>query len=105
MKYSVYVAVLILSILFVLVSVFLPITVYNRTDLVQVHLGWPLAFIVQEQSSYAPPFPWQTRLYSVWENPTQILWLRFFLNIAIVFGVFSSLLNFVKVIFLRTRKR
>lgn len=99
-----YVVVLILSVLFVLASVFFPITVYSKSDLFEVKIGLPLAFIVQEQGGYGPSFPWQTRFYSVWENPTQILWLQFFLNIAIVFGGIILVLNLVKAISLRTRR-
>lgn len=100
-----YVVVLILSVLFVLASVTFPITVYSKADLFEVKIGWPLAFIVQEQGGYGPYFPWQTRFYSVWENPTQVLWLQFLLNIAIVFGAIILALNLVKAISLRTRRR
>lgn len=100
-----YIFVIHLSVLFILASVFFPITVYSRSDLTQVRLGYPLAFVIQQQS-YAPSsFPWQTHLYSVWENPTQILWLQFLVNIAIVFGVFSLVLILVKKIFLRINQR
>lgn len=54
---------------------------------------------------YEPPLRWQTHLYSVWENTTQILWLQFFLNIAIVFGALILVVNLVKTISLRTRRR
>lgn len=100
-----YVVVLILSVLFVLASVFFPITVYSKTDLFEIKIGWPLAFVVQDQRTYPPPFPSQTHLYSVWENPTQILWLQFFLDIAIVFGAIILVLNLVNAISLRTRRR
>lgn len=99
-----YLVVIILSVLFVLASVFFPITVYSRSDLAQVEMSLPLAYIIQQQT-YAPSFPWQTHLYSIWENPTKILWLHFFVNIAIIFGVFSLVLILVKEIFLRTNQR
>lgn len=93
-----YIVVLILSLLFFLASVTFPITVYSKTDLFKVKIGWPLAFVVQDQRTYPPQFPSQTCLYSVWENPTQILWLQFLLNIAIVFGAIILGLNLIKVI-------
>lgn len=109
-----YVVVLILSILFVLASAFFPIPIYSKADLEQVQIGWPLGFVVQNQSGYAfmlkeplgykPPLRWQTHLYSVWENTTQILWLQFFLDIAIVFGAIILVLNLIKRIALRTHR-
>lgn len=104
MIFYAYVLVLVLSVLFVFATVFLPITVYSPTDLIAVYIGWPLAFIIQNQRPYAPSFPWQTRLYSVWENQIQILWLQLFFNIAIVFGVTSLAINFL-VILVKTNKR
>lgn len=110
-----YVVVLILSVLFVLASVSFPIPIYSEADLVQVKIGWPLGFIVQDQSRYGfilkeplgyqPPLLWQTHLYSIWENTTQVLWLQFLLNIAIVFGAIILVLNLTKAISLRTRRR
>jgi hypothetical protein len=100
-----YVIVLVLSVLFVLTSGFFPITVYSKTDLFEVKIGWPLAFVVQDQRTYPPPFPSQTHLYSVWENQTQILWLQFFLDIAIVFGAIILGLNLIKAISVKTRRR
>lgn len=93
--------------LFVLASVLFPIPIYNEADLEQVQIGWPLGFVVQDQSRYAfmfkeplgykPPLRWQTHLSSVWENTTQILWLQLFLDIAIVFGTIILVLNLVKI--------
>jgi hypothetical protein len=104
MIFYAYVLVLVLSVLFVFATVFLPITVYSPTDLLAVHIGWPLAFIIQNQRPYAPSFPWQTHLYSVWENQIQILWLQLFLDIAIVFGVTSLATNYL-VVLVKTNKR
>ena len=104
MIFYAYVLILVLSVLFVFATVFLPITVYSPTDLLAVYIGWPLAFIIQNQRPYAPSFPWQTRLYSVWENQIQILWLQLFFNIAIVFGVTSLAVNYL-VILVKTNKR
>lgn len=110
-----YVFVLILSVLFVLTSILFPVPIYSEADLVQVKIGSPLGFVVQDQSGYAfmlreplgykPPLRWETHIYSVWENTTQILWLQFFLNVAIVFSAIILVLNLVKAISLRTRSR
>lgn len=96
-----YLIILLLSVLFVLASVF-PITFYSINDLAQIEMGCSLMFIIQQQN-YTPSFPWQTHLYSVWE-PNKILWLQFFINIAIVFGVFNLVLSLVKAI-LKTSRR
>ena len=48
-----YVVVLMLSVLFVLASVSFPISIYSEADLEQVQIGWPLAFIVQNQINLA----------------------------------------------------
>lgn len=110
-----YVVVLILSVVFVLASVLFPVPIYTEADLEQVKIGLPLKFVVQDQSRYAfileeplsyqPPLLWETHLYSVWENTTQILWLQFFLNIAIVFGALILVVNLVKAISLKTHRR
>ncbi len=105
MKHSINVAILILSVVLVLASVFLPVTVYRQTDLLQVRLGWPITFVIQDQGAYPLPFPAQTRLYSVWENPISVLWLQFFFDIAIVFSGVSLIGNLVKVVFLGTSRR
>lgn len=76
-------------------------TVYHSSDLLQVSLGLPLGFVLQNQSGYAPPFPWQTRFYSPWENPTRILWPQFLLDVVLVFDVISLVLNACTVILLR----
>lgn len=105
MKHSVYIALLIVSVVFVLTSLFFPVTVYIKAEFFEVPLGWPLAFVLQNQREYAPYFPWQTHIYSVWENPIRILWTKFFLNIAIVFGALSIVLNLIRAIILRTSRR
>ncbi|OKH28406.1 hypothetical protein [Chroogloeocystis siderophila] len=92
MKRSATLAVLLLSVVTVLASAYLPVTVYSQANLSEVKLGLPLPFIIQNQN-YHPQFPWQTGLRSVWENPTQILWLVFFLDVFIVFGAFSLVLK------------
>lgn len=104
MKRSVMAAVLILSSLLVLGSVYLPFTVNSKADLARVKLGLPLPFIFQNQG-YDPPFPWQTSIRSVWENPTQILWPLFFLDVAMVFGAIDLVLKAFKAVFLRMSRR
>lgn len=90
---AMYVTAVMLSVLIVAASVFLPTTVYRESDLLRVGLGLPVRFVVQDQRGYAPPFPWQTRFYSPWENPTRIMWPQLLLNLVLVFGVVSLALH------------
>lgn len=93
MKRSISLAALIISILLVLTSGFLPVTVESQTDLAQVELGLPWPFIVQNQGQITPPlFPWQTSVRIPLENPTQILWSKLLLDVVTVFGVTSLVL-------------
>lgn len=101
MKHTVSIAIVILSVILVLTSVYLPVTVYSQLQLDRVKLGLLLPFVVQTQYINPPLFPWQTSIRSIWENPTQVLWPQFFLDVAIVFGGLSLVLKFFKAIFLR----
>ncbi len=104
MKHSVSIAIVISSVMLVLTSVYLPVTVYSQVQLAAIKLGLLLPFVVQTQYINPPSFPWQTSIRSIWENPTQVLWPQFFLNVTIVFGGLSLVLKFFKAIFLRMSK-
>ena len=79
-----------LSCVFTGSSVFLPVTIHNRSELKQVDLGFPLSYIVQNQSALpvgypdGPSFPIRQALISPWEYPLKIIWWRFFLNITAI---------------------
>ena len=89
----IYLVAALVSVSLVLTSVFVPVPVHTPADLAQVGLGLPLRFMVQNQSSYSPPLPWQTHFYSPWENPTHILLPELLVSLTIVFVVISLLLN------------
>lgn len=78
------------SCIFTGLSVFLPVTIHNRSELRQVNLGFPISFVVQNQSALpvgypdGPSFPIHQTLISPWEYPLKIIWWRFFLNIVVV---------------------
>jgi len=78
------------SCIFTGLSVFLPVTVHNRSELKQVNLGFPLSFVVQNQSALpvgypdGPSFPIHQTLISPWEYPVKMIWWRFFLDIVVV---------------------
>lgn len=89
----IYLVAALLSVPLVLISVFVPVPVHTQADLAQVRLGLPLPFMIQDQTGYTPPLPWQTHFYSPWENPTHILLPELLLSLAIIFVVISLLLN------------
>lgn len=87
-KFLYYSLVLTLSGSLVLASLTVPVSVANREELAHVKLGLPIPFVIQNMSSYDPPFfPWRFPFVSPWEHPPWVLWPQFFLNIAVVFGV------------------
>ncbi|MBW4637783.1 MAG: hypothetical protein KME05_06030 [Gloeocapsa sp. UFS-A4-WI-NPMV-4B04] len=100
MKHFVSIAIVISSVLLVLTSIYLPVTIYSQAQLAEVKLGLVLPFVVQTQYINPPLFPWQTSIRSIWENPTQVLWPQFFLDVLIVFGGVSLVFKFFKARFL-----
>ena len=100
-------ALLALSIVLVSLSIFLPVTVHNRTELQQIKLGFPIHFIVQSQIGLpfgfpdAPPFPVCQAVLSPWEYALQVIWWGFFLDIAIIFSALNLVSPAVR--FLRRR--
>ena len=74
----------------VLGSVLIPRPINSRADLDSANFGYPLSFVVQDQSNMSfglpdsEPLPKWLGLYSPWENPTTANWLTFWLNVAVV---------------------
>jgi hypothetical protein len=86
-------ALLILSFGITSLSVFLPVTIHNREELSQVSLGFPFSFLIQNQIGVpigfpdGPSFPVLRTLISPWENPLQIIWWRFILDVLLILVV------------------
>lgn len=64
-------------------------TVHTDSEKIQVELGWPTRYIIQNQEQLDPPFPWNMRFQ--WESQMKIViwkllvnWL-FFLSILYLF--------------------
>ncbi|MDP3093930.1 MAG: hypothetical protein Q8N16_04235 [bacterium] len=95
---------LIVVFLFLFSSLFIPVTIHEQKELSNVQLGLPLRFVVQDQSHYDPPLPWQVRLGSAAENSTRILWPQFAISFIIVFILIFGILNIFKIIYCRQRK-
>lgn len=92
MQRLIYIIILFLSGFLVLASLLWPVTVDNQADLEAVKFGLPIPFVTQAQK-VVPSFPWQTHLISLWENPAQANLLVFLLDVGIVFGTLSLILN------------
>jgi hypothetical protein len=81
----------VLSCIFSGLSLLIPSTFQNRAELAHVNFGFPLHFVVQDQSSLpigypdGPQFPARHGFLSPWEYPFQIIWSRFLLDILIIF--------------------
>jgi len=89
-KYRLLIMVLIFNSL-VLVSPFMTTeTVHNYDELKEVSFGFPIPFVIQDQSHYDPPFPYDMSFSSPWETSTTIDLGAFILSIFIVnfVGVF-----------------
>ncbi len=57
-------------------------------DLSTVKVGQPFAWVTQDQSSVDPPdFPRDLRAGSPWEYPTDVAWLWFGVDVAVVAGL------------------
>ncbi len=81
------------SLLLVTGSLFLPSVLREKAQSTTVEFGLPLKFIVQQQYTggigirEGPSLPYMISIQSPWENPTQFIKSRYFLNILIVFGI------------------
>jgi len=63
-----------------------------RDELAEFRFGWPIGFVVQNQSTLSPPLPWGTNFQiAIWEKPARILPGALALNIFVV----GSILRFV----------
>ncbi len=63
------------------------VRVENKVDLENVRLGFPFAFMIQDQTRYDPPFPYRVSFYSPWENPTSVDGVALLASIALMSGV------------------
>ncbi len=62
-------------------------TVYNDEEMADIRLGYPVAFLSLNMQRYTPlEFPQCFRVGSPWEDPMQLLWPAFLLDVAVVFG-------------------
>jgi len=88
MKVWIVALLLLLSLVASAFSLLIPNTIYANAELRDVRYGWPVPFISQDSSGFplggdGPPFPQARSIALPLENPTTILWVPFFLNIAV----------------------
>ncbi|MBU1684140.1 hypothetical protein KKC56_01605 [Patescibacteria group bacterium] len=101
-KYS-SVAIVSLMILFGTLSI--PKTVYNKTDMEAVKLGYPISFVTQNFTRLDPPFPWKYSFGSPWEDPFKISWFNFLLSYLIIFLVMGLAATGIEKLFIKIRKK
>src|SRR3990172_7286277 len=82
----------------VVITMYMPVTVYSQEDLSRVELGFPLPFMVQNQNISPPFFPWRTNVGSFYENPIYIIWHYFLIDIVVVFGILKFSISCFKLI-------
>jgi hypothetical protein len=69
------------------IPVFEKIEVYQHSDLNAVSCGWPMKFIVQDQSWRDPPFPWKVPCGFVGEHTTSFNVLVFLIDGAFFYAL------------------
>ncbi len=85
--------ILLLSLILVLSSMFVPVEIRNKQYQSNIELGLPLKFLNQDQSRLDPLFPAEVNIDSPWESPIRISLIKFFFSMVIVFIVISLILN------------
>ena len=94
-----------LSILFLTISLDLPVTIQTPDQFKNVQFGLPLRFIVQDQYYSPNIFPHTTHFSSVLENPTKILWPEFFISFIILFTLIFLALKILILFLMSLRKQ
>jgi hypothetical protein len=68
-------------------------TVDDRQDLAEVALGTPWSWLVQDQTSQDPPFPYRTAFVSPLEDPTTVTWRALGADLIVVVAVLAALVR------------
>ena len=88
-------------------SLAIPQEVASQHDLVAVRFGYPVRFVVQDQSRLEPPsFPRpQPFVWSPWEFPARLLPVQAMLSFLVVFGACELVVLAIKAARLRLLQR
>ena len=66
------------------------IEIQEHSDLKTLSCGWPLKFIMNDQSQLNPPLPWKIAcLGGQWGDPMGIYWPQLFIDIAFFYALIS----------------
>ena len=77
-----------------MLSLEIPTVVENRAELSAVSLGYPLRFVIQDNSGLSigvpdsPPFPYPVSLMNPLDNQTRVLWTPLLVNYFVLHGLF-----------------
>ena len=93
-----------IALIIVIGTLSIPKTVYNKTDMQTVELGYPISFIIQDFTRLDPPFPWEYNFGSPWEDPFRISWINFLLSYLIIFSITTFVVIGVEKLFIKNRK-
>ena len=64
------------------------VEVNNKEDLSTISCGWPLKFVVSDQSWRDPPYPWMALcMGGDWDDPRTILWPQLAVNVGVFYLV------------------
>ena len=90
------VAVLLLGLFATILTLLIPNTIHDNSELEDAGFGWPAHFVLQDSSRWpfggdGLPLPNSRPLLSPWELPTTFLIPQFVLNMAVWCGVFGFL--------------
>lgn len=78
---------LLIAFIILLATLSIPKTVYNKTEMKELKLGYPLAFVIQDFTKWDPPFPYKFNFGLPQEHPTQILWFNVLISYLIIFAI------------------
>lgn len=89
-KFLLHILFLALACIVTLSTAFRDVEVSNKADLGAVSCGWPLQFVVQDQSRIDPPYPWTVRCglpFSL-EYPIRFFyWSQFIIDVMAFYSI------------------
>ena len=64
------------------------VEVFNKDDLRTLSCGWPLKFMVNDQSWRDPPFPWKISCFAgEWGDPIEFRWPQFITDVLVFYAL------------------
>jgi len=82
------------------------IEIRTHSDLETLTCGWPLKFILNDQSGTDPPLPWKTGCLSMgWGDPIKFYWPEFLIDITLFYVLIVFLWSVGRLIHRLLRKQ